>query len=185
MADKFTILKRGGYDPHEVDAYIEKLEAVIKSYKSKDAAIKNAFINAQIAADNIVRNAEIEADRRRESSVNQIKDIGESISTQKNMLNDFYTDYNAMLSKYLHTVNGQDINNALLKIERLEQYLAKLAKDDYAAKPQDAPNEAQAASAEDVASGASPVQPDNAGEPAAPADEPVQAWEAEPVEMQS
>ena len=59
--EQFTYVKRG-YDPEEVEKYITTLEQVIKSYKDKDNAIKNAIISAQVAADNVVKNARLQAD---------------------------------------------------------------------------------------------------------------------------
>jgi len=57
--ESFSIVKRG-YDPHEVDSYIERLEQIIKSYKDKDNSINNAIVSAQVAADNILKNAHLE-----------------------------------------------------------------------------------------------------------------------------
>ena len=130
MANEFNYVKRG-YDPAEVDAYIETMEAVIKSYKEKDTAIKNAILNAQIAADSIILNAKNQAKEIRSSALAQIADIRGSIAMQQEMLKAFQDEYNQMLGKYLHTVSNNDIGSVKSKINILEDYLEKFTQYDH------------------------------------------------------
>ena len=90
--EQFTYAKRG-YDPEEVDRYISTLEQVIKSYKEKDTAIKNALVNAQIAADNIIKNAEIEAHEMKAKTLSDLKLISDSIVRQKEYVKVFQNEY--------------------------------------------------------------------------------------------
>jgi len=135
---KFTIVKKG-YNPSEVDSYINTLDMVLKSYKEKDLSIKNAILNSQIAADNIVRNAEIsaeqtiknaerQADEIRAEAVRQLDAIRESVIKQKLFLNDFNRDYNTLLDKYLANNNPQEISNIAARVDELDQYLQNLSK---------------------------------------------------------
>jgi len=125
MADRFMIVKKG-YDPAEVDAYIETLEQIIQSYKEKDSAIKNAIISAQIAADNIIRNAHFQVSETRSKTLSQVSFITESISAQRTRVKEFQDEYNKLIRKYITEFNDDDINNIYEKISELEQHTAKL-----------------------------------------------------------
>jgi cell division septum initiation protein DivIVA len=137
---KFSIVKKG-YNPSEVDSYINTLDMVLKSYKEKDLSIKNAILNSQIAADNIVRNAEISAEQTvknaerqanemRAEAVRQLDAIRESVIRQKLFLNDFNRDYNTLVDKYLvnNNNNNQEISNIAARIDELDMYLQGLSK---------------------------------------------------------
>ena len=132
-SNKFTLIKRG-YNPSEVDSYINTLDMVLKSYKDKDTSIKNAILNSQIAADNIVRNAELAADEIRRKAekdaseyrveaLKQLDDIRESIVRQKLFLNEFMHDYNTLISKYLQQYNENEITAIAVRIDELDKYL--------------------------------------------------------------
>jgi len=125
MPDRFMYVKRG-YDPQEVDRYIESLEAVIKSYKEKDSAIKNAIISAQMAADNIVKNATIQVSDAKNQTLNQVKSISVSIAAQRAKILEFQQDYNAIIKKYVQNFNDGDIQVLMEKIDSLENYVSKL-----------------------------------------------------------
>ena len=125
MADRFMLVKKG-YDPDEVDTYIDTLEQIIQSYKEKDSAIKNAIISAQIAADNIIRNAHLQVAEARSKTLNQVTFITESIATQRAKVKEFQEGYNNLIRKYLTEISDDDINAIYEKINELEQYAAKL-----------------------------------------------------------
>ena len=128
MEDKFNIVKKG-YDPTEVNRYIEKLEAVIYSYKEKDTAIKNALISAQVAADNIVKNAELEADKITKKALILMDKIQESIGEERALLQAFEKDYNVLIEKYVHKVNDVDIQKLRSRIDDMENYIKNLNQD--------------------------------------------------------
>ena len=123
--ESFSIVKRG-YNPQEVDEYIETLEQVIKSYKDKDNAIKNAIISAQVAADNILKNTHLEAAEYKTRTLAQLRHIYESVETQRNRLQAFQDDYNDMLRKYLQAFDDSDIAFVNSRIDELEKYLREL-----------------------------------------------------------
>jgi len=132
MSAKFNIVKRG-YDPVEVDEYVQNLEEIVKGYKEKDSAIKNAILNAQVAADNIIKNAKLEASEYRKNAVNQIDTIIASVSVQRGMLAAFVNDYANMAEKYLQKVSSEDVARVAEKIDALEKYLTQFSSDNYPA----------------------------------------------------
>jgi hypothetical protein len=126
MPDRFNYVKKG-YDPEQVDTYIETLEQVVKSYKDKDSAIKNAIISAQMAADNIVKNAHVQVAESRTQALSQIQSIIASISDQRNKVKEFQEEYVGMVQKYLIDFNEVDMNRIYSKITDLEQLIARAA----------------------------------------------------------
>lgn len=125
MPNKFNYVKRG-YDPEEVDSYIDTLESVLKSYKEKDTAIKNAIVNAQIAADNIIKNAELQASDLKINAVNQMNQLSEAVSMQKNLLKEFQEDYSYLMQKYVHEFNESEFLQLYSKLNDLEDYFNSL-----------------------------------------------------------
>ena len=124
--ESFTIVKRG-YSPQEVDEYIETLEQVIKSYKDKDNAIKNAIISAQVAADNILRNTHLEVNQYKSSTLSHLREIYESVETQRSRIQAFQDDYNDMLRKYLRAFEESDMALIYNRIDELEKFLRELS----------------------------------------------------------
>ena len=123
--ESFSIVKRG-YNPQEVDEYIETLEQVIKSYKDKDNAIKNAIISAQVAADNILKNTHLEAAEYKTRTLAQLRHIYDSVETQRSRLQSFQDDYNDMLRKYIQPFEESDVALIYTRIDELEKYLREL-----------------------------------------------------------
>ena len=131
----FPLVKRG-YDPVEVDKRIIMLETELREYREKDAAISNAILNAQLAADEIQRKAKIAADtimenaknlssRLNEKSSGQVTSIIEAVKSQRSRLTEFKEDYTALLAKYIVKFDENDISNAEKKAIELEGYLQK------------------------------------------------------------
>lgn len=125
MADAFNYVKKG-YDPIAVDQYIAQLEDVLKSYKDKDASIKNAILNAQIAADNIVKNAELKAEHITRSAVKQLNYIMDSVERQRQFITQFEYDYEEIIKKYLREFNGLKVSTLHEDLDNLKEYLASL-----------------------------------------------------------
>ena len=119
MENRFNIVKQG-YSPAEVDEYVSKLEQVLQSYRDKDSAIKNAILNAQIAADNIVQNAKLESASLREEASKQLGDLVIRTRRQKDVLMQFQADYNSLIQRYLININENDFRDMLSKIDRIE-----------------------------------------------------------------
>jgi len=124
--ESFSIVKRG-YNPQEVDEYIETLEQVIKSYKDKDNAIKNAIISAQVAADNILKNAHLEVVEYKQRTLSQLRYIYDSIEVQRSRMQSFQEDYNNMIRKYLRSFDESDAAVIYDRIDDLEKYLRELS----------------------------------------------------------
>ena len=123
--ESFSMVKRG-YNPQEVDEYIDTLEKVIKSYKDKDNAIKNAILSAQVAADNILKNTHLEVAEYKTRTLAQLRHIYESVETQRSRLQAFQDDYNDMLRKYLKGFDETDVAFINGRIDELEKYLREL-----------------------------------------------------------
>ena len=121
MSDRFNMVKKG-YDPNEVDDYISKLERIITEYKDKDAAIKNAIINAQVAADDILERANLEAEKTKLDALRQVSDIRNSISTQKRLVGEFVEDYQAFVKRYINEFSEIHTSVIYGKIKQLEDY---------------------------------------------------------------
>ncbi len=136
MQSNFSLVKRG-YDPNEVDDYILELRNQLKSYKDKDNAIKNALINAEIAADNIIKNAKVkalqiteqaqdEAFATKKDAFQALDEINSSIIEQKKMLSEFQKDYNVILNKYLKNIDSAEYLATFNKICALEDFIESL-----------------------------------------------------------
>ncbi len=147
MKPEFNFVKKG-YNPIEVDEYIQELEHVIKSYKDKDNAIKNALINAEIASDNIIKNAKLNAAQIKynaEEEANKLKsttqrehnkilasantaldNIVSSINEQKSILTSFQAEYEVIINKYLKNIQTEEYKAAFDKIASLEAYILNL-----------------------------------------------------------
>ena len=128
MPDKFGYSKQG-YNIPEVDSYVDQLENVIKSYKEKDSAIKNAIVSAQVAAENIVKNAELEAQEMKRKTLADLKTITDSLERQKESIKSFQNDYNVMLGKYLKNFEESDLISVFSAVNEMENYLFTLKKD--------------------------------------------------------
>jgi len=117
----FSEVKRG-YDPDEVDNYIASLDSVIKSYKEKDNAIKNAIISAQLAADNMIKNARQQADEYKVQIVRELEKMRTEIERERNKIQEFQEAYADLVKKYLVKLEEKDvsrIHNSLNEIDRL------------------------------------------------------------------
>jgi len=123
MSGRFNYVKKGGYDPAEVEHYIGELESQLKYYRDRDATINQAIISAQAAADSIVQNAKNQGRTIRENVAKQLEDVSLSISSQKLLLNNFVNDYNTVISKYLRVIDDEDFKQISEKIDSMEAFL--------------------------------------------------------------
>jgi len=123
--EQFTYVKRG-YDPEEVDKYISTLEQVIKSYKEKDNAIKNAIISAQMAADNIIKNAEAQAAEYKVQLARELERAREEIERQHMRINAFQDVYSGLVRKYLTDIEENDMSNLHDRLNDIDKILGHL-----------------------------------------------------------
>lgn len=127
--EQFSIIKRG-YDPDEVDKYVATLEQVIKSYKDKDNAIKNAIISAQLAADNMIKNAQMQADEYKGQISRELVKIREELGRQRMRIQAFQDVYSGLIRKYLHEFNDSDMADLFNRIDDVERTLDVLMGDE-------------------------------------------------------
>ena len=127
--------EKHGYSKEEVDAYIKALEDVINTYKEKDNSIRNAIVNAQVAADNIVKNAKLEAenivsdaqnevDKIRLKNKAQFIEIKNLVDLQEEKINSFKEDYIVLLNKYLKEISEVDFVNMQKALEEVKKGLS-------------------------------------------------------------
>jgi len=121
----FNIVKNG-YHTDEVDNHIRTLERSLAEYREKDAAISNALINAQIAADNIIKNADMAAKSIRAEALDHLDKISGSLDKQRRMIARFERDYDELVEKYLHRINGADFEKIHAGVDELNKYLDSL-----------------------------------------------------------
>ena len=123
--EQFSIVKRG-YDPEEVDRYITTLEHVIKSYKEKDNAIKNAIISSQIAADGIIENAKKTAIEIKANITKQLSYITEAVDMQRVKIKAFQDVYSTLVRKYLQEIDIAEMSELMEKLNDLERTITDL-----------------------------------------------------------
>ncbi len=131
MSYDFQIIRKG-YNPEEVDNYIEELEKQLNEYKDKSSTINKAIINAQIAADNIIKAAHSETEKiltqakkeaadLKQATINQIKYLKLNIANQKNLINNFRKDYEFLTEKYLNPLVTSDTDKVFDKLTEIEE----------------------------------------------------------------
>ena len=120
--EQFSIVRRG-YDPEEVDKYITTLEQVIKSYKDKDNAIKNAIISAQVAADNMVKNAKMQADEYKAQIIRELGKVSNEVERQRVKLQAFQDIYTSLVRKYLIEPKENDMKDLFARLDDVDKII--------------------------------------------------------------
>lgn len=128
MAVKFSVVKKG-YEPKEVEAYIEKLEASIDEYRQKEGAISNALISAEAASKQIIKAAEEKARdiivQAQDEMTEEITSVEKMIASEKKALDEFCSEYDTIVKNYF-TGNAFEITNPLReKLNLIECILAE------------------------------------------------------------
>ena len=136
--EQFSFVKRG-YDPEEVDKYIATLEQVIKSYKDKDNAIKNAIISAQVAADNMIKNAKLQADDYKVQIVKELEKVREEVGRQRMRIQAFQDVYSGLIRKYLTDLEDEDTNELYSRLDDVDRLINVLMDTDMITIPDDTP----------------------------------------------
>ncbi|MCL2387593.1 MAG: DivIVA domain-containing protein [Defluviitaleaceae bacterium] len=132
--EQFTYVKRG-YDPEEVDRYIATLEQVIKSYKEKDNAIKNAIISAQMAADNMIKNAKAQADEYKTQISKELDKVSVELDRQRMRIQAFQDVYSGMIRQYLTDLDSNDITDLYARIDDVDKMVNRLKEVDLNPQP--------------------------------------------------
>jgi len=123
--EQFTYVKRG-YDPEEVDRYISTLEQVIKSYKDKDNAIKNAIISAQVAADNMIKNAKAQAEEYKVQINQELEKARDEVARQRMRIQAFQDVYSGLVRKYLVEIHENDMTDLFGRLDDVDRMITHL-----------------------------------------------------------
>ena len=118
-------MKRG-YDPEAVDKHISTLMQVIKSYKEKDNAIKNAIISAQVAADNMLKNARLQAEDHKNQINQELEKIRQEVERQRMRLHAFQDVYTGLVRKYLTTLEDNDMADLHNRLDDIDRLIVRL-----------------------------------------------------------
>jgi len=129
--DRFTYVKRG-YDPDEVEDYIKTLEGVIKSYKEKDNAIKNAIISAQVAADNMIKNAKLQADEYKNQILLELENVRTEVQRKRTHVQNFQNVYSELVRKYLTKLEENDMDEMHTRLNEIDRLIDHLMTTDIA-----------------------------------------------------
>jgi len=123
--EQFTFVKRG-YDPEEVDKYITTLEQVIKSYKDKDNAIKNAIISAQRTAEDVVKNAQAEAVSYKAQMGEQLVGMRGALDSQRANLQNFQNASANVIRRCMQELEQFDMSAVFAGIDEMDAAIAAL-----------------------------------------------------------
>ena len=123
--EQFTYVKRG-YDPEEVDKYITTLEQVVKSYKDKDNAIKNALISAQAAADNVLRGAQAQAESYKVQISEQLVDMRATLDRQRASLQKFQEGYTNVVKMCIQELQQFNMGEMFARLDEMDEAIADL-----------------------------------------------------------
>ena len=126
---EFELVKRG-YDPEAVNKHISTLMQVIKSYKEKDNAIKNAIISAQVAADNMLKNARLQAEDHKNQINQELEKIRQEVERQRMRLHAFQDVYTGLVRKYLTTLEDNDMVDLHNRLDDIDRLIVRLIDSD-------------------------------------------------------
>ena len=129
--DRYPLVKRG-YDPETVDNDIETLENVIRSYKDKDNAIKNAIISAQVAADNMIKNAKMQADEYKTQIVRELDNVRREVSRERMKIQEFQNMYESLIIKHLKPLDKGEVSGLHSRLDEIDRLIDHLAETDTA-----------------------------------------------------
>ena len=129
--ERYPLVKRG-YDPVAVDSDIETLENVIKSYKDKDNAIKNAIISAQVAADNMIKNAKMQADEYKAQIVRELDNVRREVARERTKIQEFQDIYATLILKHLKPLDKEEVSELHSRLNEIDRLIDHLMETDTA-----------------------------------------------------
>ncbi len=135
MQYEFAVVRKG-YDKVQVEEYINELLATIEGYKIKDEQTRNLVQLAEDKAKKIVDDAKEEAVRAAKEEADKIIDgaysklysIQETMQEQRTLLNEFRTDYNRFILKYVNEVNKRNFVQLQTSVDDIENYISDTIK---------------------------------------------------------
>lgn len=118
MKTSFNLVKKG-YDPEEVQEYIQLLDKEIKTYKDKEQFISSALVEAQITAKNIIEDAKKQAQKIEDDAVDKLKDIKNKIEKSKEKIYQFQEDYTNFTKRFEASFNETELNKLLTSLDSI------------------------------------------------------------------
>ena len=129
--ERYPLVKRG-YDPEAVDNDIQTLENVIRSYKDKDNAIKNAIISAQVAADNMIKNAKMQADEYKAQIVRELDNVRREVARERAKVQEFHDIYANLIIKHLTPIEMEEVSELHSRLNEIDRLIDHLMETDTA-----------------------------------------------------
>lgn len=123
MRNNFTVVKKG-YDPVEVESYISRLEEELTQFRSTQAAIANALIHSENAAQIIINEAQQHSEKLRKESEESLLELQKKIKHMRMKLDSFQSTYNQLMHKYIVSVNNEDFNELFDSLDKISDSLA-------------------------------------------------------------
>lgn len=123
MPKSFTYVRKGGYDPQEVDDYLERLEKEIESFRQREQMISNAIMDAQLTSKKIIKKAEDEANHIQKDAILQLDSIRRKVSYIKQKIESFQISYNQFIERFTVSINHEDIDKLYYQLDELSSAL--------------------------------------------------------------
>lgn len=121
---EFSIVRKGGYDCNEVNAYIAELEERLETmtretneFKAKESAINNSIIEAQITAEKIRNDAKKDAANVKTRALEQMDDLRAQLVEMHSRVEEFQSEYNRILQDYLVSLRSNELGNLFDELE--------------------------------------------------------------------
>jgi hypothetical protein len=124
MSISFTTVKKG-YDPIEVNRHITLLEEELNGFRGNQAAIANALIHSENAAQKIINDAHSESERIRKESEEQLLELQKKIKHMRMKLDAFQSNYNQLMHKYIIAMNNEDFIDLFDSLDSLSESLTQ------------------------------------------------------------
>lgn len=118
MGTSFNTVKKG-YDPKEVQEYIQLLDKELKTYKDKEQFISSALVEAQVSAKNVVEDAKRQAQKIEDDAVGKLQDIKNKIEKSKKKIYQFQEDYANFTQRFESSFNEGELNKLLTSLDSI------------------------------------------------------------------
>lgn len=118
MSTSFNTVKKG-YDPKEVQEYIQLLEKELATYKDKEEFISRALVEAQVSAKNVVEQAKDQAVQIEEDAKHKLEHIKEKIEKSKEKIYQFEEEYANFTKRFEASFNENELNKLLTSLDSI------------------------------------------------------------------
>ncbi len=117
--------KRGGYEPAEVDAYINSLDQQLKEYERKASAINNAIISAQMASDKMIKQANAETSELIKKAKDEAAEIVQKAKDEADTIIKQANDEKEKIMVEARKYSAAIAENATEEIDRIHSTIAE------------------------------------------------------------